>query len=52
MFGRPGFKSVLRALAGKWESQSELMVESGDKIVEAMGNLGVTPSDEISPPDR
>ena len=36
VFGRPGFKTILRALSSKWEMQREQMMESGDRIIEAM----------------
>ena len=36
IFGRPGFKTILRALSSKWEMQREQMMESGDRIIEAM----------------
>ena len=36
MFGRPGFKTILKALSSKWELQRDMMIESGDKIIQAM----------------
>ena len=36
MFGRPGFKTILKALSSKWEQQRDMMIESGDKIIQAM----------------
>ena len=36
MFGRPGFKSILRALAGQWEENEEILAEAGDKMIDAL----------------
>ena len=38
MFGRPGFKSVLRSLANQWQSKGDQMSEAGDKIIQALGD--------------
>ena len=38
MFGRPGFKSVLRSLANQWQSKGDQMNEAGNKIIEALGD--------------
>ena len=35
-FGRPGFKTLLLALSSKWNSNKDKLMESGDKIMEAM----------------
>jgi uncharacterized protein YyaL (SSP411 family) len=51
MFGRPGFKTVLRALAGKWDNQAELLVESGDKIIEAMSKSNIATDRAQSVPE-
>ena len=52
VFGRPGFKTILRALSSKWEMQREQMMESGDRIIEALEaskQTGVGTDDETPP---
>lgn len=43
-FGRPGFKTILKALSSKWELNKDKLMESGDKIMEAMAHANETAS--------
>ena len=52
VFGRPGFKTILRALSSKWEMQREQMMESGDRIIEALEASKQTQgTDDETPPE-
>jgi len=36
MFGRPGFKTLLKSLASQWDSKRDRLNEAGDRIIGAM----------------
>lgn len=38
MYGRPGFKSILLNIARQWDTKRDQLIESGDKIIEALSD--------------
>ncbi len=51
-YGRPGFKTILNAVAEAWRTRRGEMEKQAQRVVEAIASMQAVPKSDILPPER